>query len=121
MPQRAQRMCSKCYAQALPGSPRCAAHAQREPNRKRNDLRPLYKCKRWRVTRMHVLARDVQCTHKENGKQCVQLSTDVHHVVEAEQWVAQGGDFYDQDNLAGLCHPHHSGITARTQGFAARK
>jgi hypothetical protein len=118
MGMRPPRMCKRCYATAEHGSNTCAAH--KVEVRKRSDLRPLYKCKRWRVTRMLVLARDAQCTRIDNGVRCPELSTDVHHIIEAEQWTRKGGDFYDADNLAGLCHSHHSRHTALHQGFAVR-
>jgi 5-methylcytosine-specific restriction endonuclease McrA len=118
---RAARMCSKCYATALPGQSQCERHAATpSPVRRRNELRPLYKCKRWRITRLQVLARDPICKWVENNTQCTRLATDVDHVVDAVEWVAQGHDFYDQDNLRGLCHGHHSQRTARDQGFAVR-
>ncbi len=118
MGMRPPRMCKRCHATALPGTALCAKHTAAPEIRKRNELRPLYCCKKWRITRMHVIARDAQCQRIENGIQCPRLSTDCHHVIEAEQWLAQGGDFYDMDNLEGLCHSHHSQHTAREQGFA---
>jgi hypothetical protein len=57
-----------------------------------------------------VLARDPLCTFKVNGSRCPRLATDVHHKVDAEEWMALGNDFYDLDNLEGLCHAHHTGI-----------
>jgi hypothetical protein len=41
--------------------------------------------------------------------------------VRVDGWEAQGGDFYDTDNLEGLCHAHHSGHTAHEVGFAGAK
>lgn len=79
----------------------------------------MYKCKAWRLARLLVIARDVQCTIMENGTRCPRLSTDCHHRVEAREWLAQGGNFYDVANLAGLCHEHHSRHTAKEQGFAS--
>jgi hypothetical protein len=111
-----KRMCGRCHKTAEPGSPpRCALHKV-EPIRQRNDLRPLYKCKKWYQTRAHVLARDPICTW--DAVSCMALSTDCDHVIDAALWVAAGNDFYDMDNLRGLCHTHHSRRTARDQGFA---
>jgi hypothetical protein len=122
----AARACanSGCYTTRLQGSKFCAKHqnyaAEQDKRRKvANPLWPLYKCKKWYQTRAHVLARDPQCTEIVNGIQCPRLSTDACHVVEAQQWMAQGGDFYDQENIRGKCHPHHSRETAREQGFAS--
>ncbi len=98
----------------------CAKHAAQPDVRKRNELRKLYWTKLWRVhTRNAVLSRDPVCKHVENGIGCQRLSTDVDHIIDAEVFVAQGGDFYDPDNLRGLCHSHHSRRTARDQGFAS--
>jgi hypothetical protein len=121
MGMRPPKMCAKCHRVALPSERYCAAHKVSAAKRDRNQLRPLYKCKRWRVTRIVVLDRDTQCTVVEHGTRCLQLSTDVHHVIDALEWVANGGDFYDTDNLQGMCHAHHSSHTARTQGFAQRR
>lgn len=122
MPQRANRMCSLCHQTTLPGQRHCAKHRAETRNRPRNDLRRLYKCKAWYQTRTHVIFDQPICTWEENGvRVCPHLSTDVHHVIEAEEWMRNGGDFYDQTNLAGLCHAHHSVHTARTQGFAVRR
>ena len=114
-------MCAKCHQTAQPSERYCAKHKELTAKRDRNELRPLYKCKRWRITREVVLDRDTQCTVEEYGRRCPQLSTDVHHVIDALEWVANGHDFYDTDNLQGMCHPHHSSHTARTQGFAQRR
>jgi integrase len=123
MGMRARRMCKKCYQNAEPGTSLCVKHTNADKIRDRgyktaNPLRPFYWTQRWKVIRRLVLARDPQCTHMEHGVRCVQLSTDVHHVIDAQTWVAQGGDFYDTDNLAGLCRPHHSRETAKDVGFA---
>ena len=123
MGMRPNRACKRCYNTAEQGSNTCALHKV-EPIRQRNELRPLYKCKRWYQTRAHVLARDPVCTWgnyrlTDTHPGCMALSTDCDHVIDAALWVARGNDFYDQDNLRGLCHAHHSRRTARDQGFAS--
>lgn len=117
MGMRPARMCKRCHNTAEPGSNVCAKHAATPEIRQRNDLRPMYKCKRWYQTRAHVLARDPICMWGLTGD-CMALSTDCDHVIDAALWVKTGGDFYDMENLRGLCHPHHSRRTAREQGFA---
>jgi hypothetical protein len=121
-------MCSKCLATATHGK-YCAAHKDTERQRDRqrqrvnadNPLYKLYKCKLWRVfVRDEVLMRDPQCVEVENGVRCQRLATDIHHVVDADTWVAQGSDFYDTDNLAGLCHAHHSRYTGRNNAAQKR-
>jgi hypothetical protein len=120
-------MCKKCHRTAETGTSLCNQHQnadkQREHEReqkRQSGIRPLYWSKRWKVTRRHVIANNPQCAFVDSntGARCPQLSTDVHHKIDAQVWMDQGGDFYDTDNLEALCHPHHSSETARTQGFA---
>lgn len=122
MGMRPPRMCSKCHNTAEPGTSRCAVHkgSDSDRNRVRNPLRHLYWRKLWRVdTRREVLFRDPICTHIENGARCPRLATDIDHVIDAVVWVlTMGRDFFDMENLRGLCHSHHSKRTAREQGFA---
>jgi hypothetical protein len=117
MGMRPNRSCRRCYTVAVQGTNLCAKHNAAPEVRQRNDLRPLYKCKKWYETRAHVLARDPICMWERPGG-CMALSTDCDHVIDAVLWMKTGGDFYDMDNLRGLCHAHHSRRTAREQGFA---
>ena len=120
MGMRAKRSCTRCYATAEAGSNLCAKHKAAPDNRRRSPLRKLYWTKLWRVViRGEVLLRDPICAHTENGARCPRLATDIDHIIDAEVWVAAGRDFYDMDNLRGLCHSHHSQRTARDQGFAS--
>lgn len=120
---RPSKMCSKCHRTAALGSRYCTLHANTQAiadkmRKLSSELRKLYNTKMWRViTRNSVLTRDAQCTHLDNGIRCPFLSTDVHHIIEAQLWVAQGGDFYAEDNLVGLCHSHHSRITGSAHGW----
>lgn len=43
-------------------------------------------------------------------------ATDVDHITRIEE----GGDPWDETNLQGLCHSHHSQKTARETGFGGR-
>jgi hypothetical protein len=120
MPQRPARFCGKCHRTAEPGSPpRCAMH-RAMPDSRHGDRGPLekfYNCARWRPhTRRAILSRDPMCQNTINGSPCLRLSTDVHHKVDAEEWVAAGNDFYDQDNLQGLCHTCHTAIRRGQRG-----
>lgn len=113
MPQRPARMCSKCYSTAEIGSSLCTKHKAEPDTRQRSTLKKLYDRKLWRVfTKQSVMARDPQCTEIVNGVRCMQLATDAHHIIDAQEWVALGNDFYDLDNLAGLCHAHHARHTS---------
>jgi hypothetical protein len=106
------RMCSKCHATAVPGSRFCPKHtAMPEARHPRGPLKRLYDCKLWRViTRNLVLARDPICAFIVNGTRCPRLAQDIHHIVDAEEWMAKGGYFYDTANLCGLCKEHHTAI-----------
>jgi 5-methylcytosine-specific restriction endonuclease McrA len=107
-------MCSKCHGTAVAGTRFCLNHqnAVAAADRQRKDadgLRKLYNCKLWRViVRGSVLSRDAQCAQEDSGMRCPRLATEVDHIVEAVTWVAQGHDFYDEDNLRGLCKAHHN-------------
>jgi 5-methylcytosine-specific restriction endonuclease McrA len=123
MGMRARRICKRCHSIAVAGSSFCERHqgadAARERTYRDPGLQRLYKTRAWAQTRAAVLARDEQCTATlPNGSRCTRLSTDVHHVVRAEVWLAQGGDFCDMDNLAGVCRECHSRHTAKEVGFA---
>jgi hypothetical protein len=123
MGMRAARMCKKCFNTAVPGTSLCPKHSNADKERDAayksdNPLRPLYWTKRWKVVRRHVIARDPICTHEENGARCPRLSTDAHHVIPAQKFVNDRGDFFDMSNLAGLCKEHHSRETAKEVGFA---
>lgn len=111
-------MCSKCHQTSVPGSRFCALHNKLPDSRHpRGPLKKLYDCVLWRRhTRNAVLARDPLCTFTVNGDRCPRLAEDIHHVVDAEEWMARGNDFYDQDNLVGLCKPHHTGIRRGRSG-----
>jgi 5-methylcytosine-specific restriction protein A len=60
--------------------------------------------RRWRVWRQVILARDPVC----RWPGCTAPSTDVDHIVPK---AAGGSDL--ETNLRGLCHSHHSAVTAR--------
>lgn len=119
MGMRPGRMCAKCHGTPLPGTRYCAKHTAATKARETDAIRRLYDTKAWKVTRAQVLARDPRCCHKdEQGARCWMIATDVHHVIRAELWVLMGRNFFDQDNLEGLCHPHHSAETAEEVGLA---
>ena len=130
MPERESRLCTRCIRAALPGSPYCEVHQptvadadESGPRHAVDLLRPLYNSQRWRRrVAPRVLARDSQCRVLVDGiTQCEQLSRHVHHIVDAEDYIRQhDGDtdaFFDEENLAGVCHDCHSRITiARQRG-----
>jgi 5-methylcytosine-specific restriction protein A len=94
----------------------CDVHAkqmsqQYESERADDPFRRQYHTQAWRpITRDIVLARDPICMECHAA-----ASTEVDHIIPAREYA---GDFYDPDNLQGLCKPCHSAKTAREGGFA---
>ena len=82
---------------------RCSAHqfANDKAIKDSTAYRSVYATKRWRNLRMQVIK-------EQRGKcatpGCVNLATDVDHVVG----MRDGGAAYDRSNLQALCHRHHS-------------
>jgi len=111
-----KRMCSKCHQTSVPGSRFCALHTTADSRHPRSATKRLYDCKKWKLTRQRVLALNPVCTNMINSLPCPRLSTDVHHVVDAEEYMARGGDFYDRDNLQALCHTCHTAIRRGQRG-----
>lgn len=115
MPARTLKPCSSPGCHTLVTSGKCDRHqavsrANRATEQRQDPLKPLYNCKRWRLTRLVVLAHQPVCT------QCGQaLATEVHHLIDAREWVARGNDFYDEANLTGLCKPCHDKTTGQRQ------
>jgi 5-methylcytosine-specific restriction protein A len=104
-PGGCKNVCSRRY---------CDEHAkqvakQYDAARSNDPTRKLYHTRRWQLTRDAILVRDPICV------ECHHAATEeIDHIVPARQY----GDFYDQDNLQGLCKPCHSSKTAREGGFA---
>jgi hypothetical protein len=108
-----KRMCGRCLKTALPGPgpPRCAMHqaTPASPGSSSRDRR--YQLAQWRIhTRRVVLGRDALCAFIVNGRRCVRLGTQIHHIIDVITWTAQGHDFFDVENLCGLCAEHHDQI-----------
>ena len=121
-------LCLDCQRRALPGTRYCQDHQVNNQAREKRhlydafgrdeELRPLYRCKRWETTRQRVLRRDIlcrMCGHK--------ASTEVDHVLRARLVLDNFGldEFYNIDRLQGLCHDCHSMKTAHESGWAGSK
>ena len=121
-------LCLDCQRRALPGTRYCLAHqTDNQAHQKRllydaygrdEELRPLYRCKRWFATRERVLRRDILC--KACGHKA---ATEVDHVLRARIVLDNFGldEFYNIDRLQGLCHDCHSMKTAHESGWAGSK
>lgn len=87
----------------------CPEHAVAREHRRANfAFRRLYRQKRWRVIRLRVLFEEPLCGD------CVAVgrttaSSDVHHKIRPRN----EPQFFDRDNLAGLCGPCHAARTGR--------
>jgi 5-methylcytosine-specific restriction endonuclease McrA len=128
MPSSPATICRDCNSRALSGSRYCAAHqttnhaSQHKRNydafRKDDDIRKLYRCKRWQTTRLKVLSRDILCVacgHK--------AATECDHILSARLVIDNWGidAFYDIERLQGLCHACHSQKTAHESGWTGSK
>jgi 5-methylcytosine-specific restriction protein A len=83
---------------------------QYDRERASDPVRKLYHKAQWYQVRLVVLARDPICV------ECKHAATEeIDHVIPAR---AYSGDFYDPDNLQGLCRSCHSSKTAVEGGFA---
>jgi 5-methylcytosine-specific restriction protein A len=104
------RYCDKHAA----GNSRAAQRQEFDRLRDRQDpWREYYDTAQWRRTRAFVLARDPVC------KSCGRAASVVcDHTIRASLWLASGHDFYDLDNLQGLCKRCHDSKTAKEVGFA---
>lgn len=84
--------------------PRHASLGELERNKKRTASLAVYRSPQWRRFRAEVLDARPYCEHKG----CNELATDVDHINTIEE----GGEAFSEDNVASLCHPHHSAKTA---------
>ena len=80
-------------------------------------IRKLYKTATWRATRLVILFRDPVC------KLCNKApSTVADHIVAGRKYVEEHGgefgNFFDENNLQGVCKPCHDGKTAVECGWA---
>jgi 5-methylcytosine-specific restriction protein A len=113
MPFAPARPCAEpgCPGRCYPGSSRCAehqlAHARQIEAQRASAAQRGYD-RDWRKRRAEFLRDNSDCV------MCGAPATEVHHRVT----LAAGGT-HDADNLAALCKPCHSRITAR-QGATLR-
>ncbi|HUG08483.1 MAG TPA: HNH endonuclease signature motif containing protein [Acidimicrobiia bacterium] len=87
---------------AVPGGSRCPAHGGYKSNwgkykAKHPDRAANYQSEGWRRLRDRVLREEPNC------RRCGAPSSDVDHIVP----LADGGGFFDRENLQALCHPCH--------------
>jgi 5-methylcytosine-specific restriction enzyme A len=118
MPSKAPQLCSRC------STLNCQQHSVKAIGheydlwRKRKENNPFvayYKTARWQALRLRLLAATPVCVDCKQA-----LATDVDHKIDAKHWVAQGHDFYAEENLQCLCRQCHSRKTSAECGWAGR-
>ena len=90
----------------MPGGSRCEAHGGLKSNwakykAKHPERASSYQSEAWRRLRDRVLREEPNC------RRCGGPSTDVDHIVA----LADGGVFFDRENLQGLCGSCHRAKT----------
>jgi len=106
------KVCATPGCPALTDSTHCAEHykaKRRASDRRRPSARARGYDSKWQATRKQYLTAFPTCQHHEG---CIERATDVHHL---DGKGPKGPLGHDWRNLAGLCHAHHSQITAREQ------
>ena len=127
MPATAKSPCSVCGV--LSDKRRCPKHDKDERKafdaaRRSQPHRRLYNTPEWKRVRNYIIGRDPLCCIADV---CVEQdghpasSQVVDHIVRATAYMAQGGNFFDVDNLQGACVRCHDAKTAREVGFAGAK
>lgn len=107
--RKALSPCSVKGCPTLTWSNRCDEH-QREAEAKRGSSVERGYDTAWRRTRAAYLKAHPYC--QDHGG-CIAPATDVHHL---DGLGPKGPQGHDWQNLQGLCHAHHSRITAREVG-----
>lgn len=111
MPQKPLRVCAKSGCSTLTTNTYCETHRdcnRRKWDERRNkELRKHYSTARWQATRRLIFERDSLCLSCKRMASVV-----VDDVIPAVKYVANGGDFFDMDNLQGMCKPCHDSKTA---------
>jgi 5-methylcytosine-specific restriction endonuclease McrA len=108
-----------CPNDRKPGSAQCAKHSRPSSSARG------YGGKRWTSTRRTVLRRDPFCqckltdchnTYGSDSSACMRVSTDVDHIRDRWELVAEGIKDPDKPEYCqGLCHSCHSTKTGRSQ------
>jgi 5-methylcytosine-specific restriction protein A len=112
------KVCAEPGCPTLCRTTRCQRHSRakrRESDRRRPNARQRGYDSAWRATRASFLRAFPICQWHEG---CIAPATDVHHL---DGQGPKGPQGHDWANLQGLCHAHHSRITATEQpgGFNA--
>lgn len=127
MPSALGRTCreASCSSRATVNG-YCDRHQNSKRDQKRSfdryraddEIRKLYRCKRWQNVRLRVLRRDILCQACGH-----QAATECDHILSARIVLDNFGvdAFYDPARLQGLCHGCHSQKTTHESGWTGRK
>jgi 5-methylcytosine-specific restriction protein A len=106
------RVCAEPGCPTLTEQTRCERHRKakrRQEDKRRPNARQRGYDERWQRTRAAYLATFPICQHPDG---CLISATDVHHL-DGQGPLGERG--HDWSNLQGLCHAHHSKVTATEQ------
>lgn len=71
----------------------------------RDNIDKLYKTKRWKALRLHILNRDFGLCQECKRRKLIRKGNTVHHIVEARE---DPKLFWDEDNLETICPSCHN-------------
>jgi 5-methylcytosine-specific restriction protein A len=122
MPSKIRRECSQPACRKLTTTRFCEKHlvenhakeSSRQHDRGRRDdpFRAIYKTARWQRVRIQIIYRDPLCCI------CKMAASEmVDHIIPARDYA---GDFFDEENLQGLCKACHDIKTATEDGGFGR-
>ena len=126
-PSSPSTICRDCSSRAIKNG-YCEKHQIHNERRLRkstfdnyrsdDEVRKLYRCKRWQITRLKVIKRDVLCVSCRH-----RAGTEVDHILSARLVLDNYGtdEFYNIDRLQLLCHACHSAKTAHEVGWVGKK
>lgn len=106
------KVCAEPGCPELTNTTRCPAHMKqkrRAEDKRRPNARQRGYDARWQQTRAQYLQAFPICQWPDG---CLNPATDVHH---RDGHGPRGDRGHDFSNLQGLCHAHHSKVTAREQ------
>lgn len=113
MPDNTQHACQVCGKAFWGDGYFCPIHkadqrdARRAYDRKRftdDEYHRFLNGQPWRRTTAMVRNQNVQCQVTENGQQCMNLSTETHHILDGREYPALRLDWR---NLVAVCGKHH--------------
>jgi hypothetical protein len=106
----AKRPCLHPCCPELVSEGRCAKHTEQhkraeQERHNQDELRRLYRTKRWIHFRDHMISRNPLCQRiLESGKRCEQFSKIAHHIISPR---VNPELMFDAENILCVCVSHH--------------